>query len=95
VLILLILIKQWAMVMAQFGYLSIFLEMRLDIISIGQIDKCSLHTIVASDLGEVAISATVHVIHRDNMWAGLQAVDDSGSSGWSRAECKTMLCSLK
>jgi hypothetical protein len=55
------------MVMAQFGYLSIFLEMRLDIISIGQIDKCSLHTIVASDLGEVAISATVHVIHRDNM----------------------------
>lgn len=55
--------------------------MRLDIISIGQINKSGFNTIVAGNLSKVTVGAAIDIVHRDDMGTSLQAVDNSSGSG--------------
>jgi hypothetical protein len=49
------------------AYLGVWSEMRLNIISIGQVNKSSIDTITNGHLGEVTVSSAIDIVDGDNM----------------------------
>lgn len=79
----------------EMAYLSIWLEMRFNIIGICQVNKSSVDTVTNCYLGEVAVGSTVDIVNGDNVRSGLQTVNNGSSSSRARAESKTMFASFK
>jgi len=62
---------------------------------IGKINKGNLNSEGRGDLGEVTVSTSVNVVHRDNVGSSRKRADNGGGGGRSRGEGQSMLGTLE
>lgn len=57
-------------------YLCVFLEVRLDLGSIGQIYKSDLNFVMHSHFSEITVGSAINVVDRDDVCSGAQKSED-------------------